>query len=49
MTPAHMPFDRTFGPEFQEFLTKDEVAKGHANWAKRYGVVCDGTIFSLLS
>ncbi|KAI3391250.1 hypothetical protein diail_7668 [Diaporthe ilicicola] len=35
---AHMPFDRTFGPEFQEFLTKDEVAKGHADWAKRYGV-----------
>ncbi|RYO85582.1 hypothetical protein DL763_007048 [Monosporascus cannonballus] len=35
---AHMPFDRTFGPEFQEFLTKDEVAKGHADWAKRYGI-----------
>lgn len=34
-----MPFGRTFGPQFQEFLTKDEVAKGHADWAKRYGIV----------
>lgn len=44
-----MPFDRTFGPEFQEFLTKDEVAQGHADWAKRYGVVSFEPLLSTFS
>jgi hypothetical protein len=34
-----MPFGRTFGTEYKEFLTKDEVAKGHEDWAKKYGIV----------
>ncbi|KAF5636969.1 dimethylaniline monooxygenase (n-oxide forming) [Fusarium tjaetaba] len=35
---SHLPFDRTFGPEYGEYLGKDELAKGHKKWAEKYGI-----------
>ncbi|EHY59245.1 hypothetical protein HRR83_001485 [Exophiala dermatitidis] len=33
---AHLPFGRTFGPEYDEYLTKDDLADGHRKWAEKY-------------
>ncbi|KAL3481715.1 flavin-containing monooxygenase [Aspergillus californicus] len=35
---AHLPFERTFGDDYQEFLTKDDLADGYAQWTKKYGI-----------
>ncbi|KIW17548.1 hypothetical protein PV08_04742 [Exophiala spinifera] len=35
---SHLPFDRTFGPEYPEYLGKEELAKGHKAWAVKYGI-----------
>ncbi|KAI1066772.1 hypothetical protein LB506_012195 [Fusarium annulatum] len=35
---SHLPFDRTFGSEYGEYLGKDELAKGHKKWAEKYGI-----------
>ena len=36
---AHLPFGRTFPTgEYQEFLTKDDVAAGYQDWAIKYGM-----------
>lgn len=36
---AHLPFDRTFGPDYEEFLHKDSLGRGHQEWAHRFGIV----------
>lgn len=36
---GHLPFERTFGPEYQEYLTKDDLAKGYSAWAKKFDIV----------
>ncbi|KAF8862065.1 flavin-containing monooxygenase [Acephala macrosclerotiorum] len=35
---AHLPFDRTFGPEHPEYLPKDVLAQGYKNWVKKYKI-----------
>ncbi|QGI77016.1 hypothetical protein CEK25_003745 [Fusarium fujikuroi] len=35
---SHLPFERTFGPEYDEYLSKDELAKGHKQWAEKYRI-----------
>lgn len=36
---AHLPFDRTFPEnEYQEYLTKDDLARGYRAWSTKYGV-----------
>ncbi|KAI1990494.1 hypothetical protein LOZ53_001575 [Ophidiomyces ophidiicola] len=35
---AHLPFERTFTPDWREFLTKCDVAKGFATWFNKYGI-----------
>ncbi|KAL2855944.1 hypothetical protein BJY01DRAFT_243125 [Aspergillus pseudoustus] len=35
---AHLPFGRTFTPEYQEYLTKDDVAKGFVEWADKFDI-----------
>ncbi|KAI8686853.1 hypothetical protein LRP88_14958 [Fusarium phalaenopsidis] len=35
---AHLPFDRTFGEDYPEFLTKDDLANGYAKWTAKYGI-----------
>ncbi|KAG9502143.1 hypothetical protein J7337_004968 [Fusarium musae] len=35
---SHLPFDRTFGSEYGEYLGKDELASGHNKWAEKYGI-----------
>ncbi|KAF9770014.1 hypothetical protein IL306_012484 [Fusarium sp. DS 682] len=35
---SHLPFERTFGPEYNEYLGKDELAKGHKHWAEKYNI-----------
>ncbi|KAM0543148.1 hypothetical protein ACHAPJ_012490 [Fusarium lateritium] len=35
---AHLPFERTFTPNYQEYLTKNDVAKGFADWADKYDI-----------
>ncbi|KAF4420527.1 dimethylaniline monooxygenase (N-oxide forming) [Fusarium acutatum] len=35
---SHLPFDRTFGPEYGEYLGKGELAEGHKKWAEKYGI-----------
>jgi len=36
---AHLPFDRTFpATEYQEYLTKDDLARGYRTWSTKYGV-----------
>lgn len=42
---AHLPFERTFGPEYPEFLGKDDLAAAYRNWYRRYKIrVSLGTI-----
>jgi hypothetical protein len=36
---AHLPFDRTFGPEYGEYVGKTAMGEGHRKWAEKYGVV----------
>lgn len=37
---SHLPFDRTFPKDkYQEFLTKDDLARGYRDWAKKFGIV----------
>lgn len=35
---AHLPFDRTFPSTYQEFLTKDDLARGYAAWVEKFGI-----------
>ncbi|KAK4945320.1 hypothetical protein LTR10_015479 [Elasticomyces elasticus] len=35
---SHLPFERTFGPEYDEYLGKDALSKGHREWAQKYGI-----------
>ncbi|CZR43891.1 uncharacterized protein FPRO_13699 [Fusarium proliferatum ET1] len=35
---SHLPFDRTFGSDYGEYLGKDELARGHKKWAEKYGI-----------
>ncbi|KMU81672.1 hypothetical protein CISG_02690 [Coccidioides immitis RMSCC 3703] len=35
---AHLPFERTFTPDWKEFLPKRDVAKGFEIWFNRYGI-----------
>jgi len=36
---SHLPFDRTFTKDdYQEFLTKDDLARGYRDWAKKFGI-----------
>ncbi|KUJ17712.1 putative flavin-containing monooxygenase [Mollisia scopiformis] len=35
---AHLPFDRTFGPECSEHLTKNELAQGYKNWVEKFDI-----------
>jgi hypothetical protein len=36
---AHLPFERTFGPEYPELLKKQDLANGYQKWVKKYGIV----------
>lgn len=35
---AHLPFERTFGPEYPEFLGKDDLAAAYKSWYRRYNI-----------
>ncbi|KUJ21180.1 dimethylaniline monooxygenase (N-oxide forming) [Mollisia scopiformis] len=35
---GHLPFERTFGPEYEEYLSKDDLAKGYAAWVKKFEI-----------
>ncbi|EXJ57737.1 uncharacterized protein A1O5_12527 [Cladophialophora psammophila CBS 110553] len=35
---SHLPFDRTFPPHYPQYLTKDDLAQGYLDWAKKYGI-----------
>ncbi|KIW56390.1 hypothetical protein PV05_05055 [Exophiala xenobiotica] len=35
---AHLPFERTFPATYQEFLTKDDLAKGFREWAAKFDI-----------
>lgn len=35
---AHLPFERTFGPEYTEFLGKDDLAAAYKSWCRRYNI-----------
>jgi hypothetical protein len=34
-----LPFERTFGPKYPEWLTKDDLAEGYKEWASKYDIV----------
>lgn len=36
---AHLPYDRTFNPEYQEYLTKYDLARGYKAWVAKFGIV----------
>ncbi|KAK5327269.1 hypothetical protein LTR93_002653 [Exophiala xenobiotica] len=38
-TKSHLPFDRTFPPHYPQYLSKDDLAQGYLDWAKKYGIV----------
>lgn len=35
---SHLPFERTFGDEYPEYLGKDDLARGYAAWVKKYHI-----------
>ncbi|KKA21554.1 Flavin-containing monooxygenase [Rasamsonia emersonii CBS 393.64] len=35
---AHLPFDRTFTPDYPEWLTKHDLARGYKKWVAKYGI-----------
>ncbi|KIY01266.1 uncharacterized protein Z520_02818 [Fonsecaea multimorphosa CBS 102226] len=35
---AHLPFERTFPATYQEWLVKDDLAKGHREWVKKFDI-----------
>ncbi|KAH8665515.1 dimethylaniline monooxygenase (N-oxide forming) [Ilyonectria robusta] len=35
---TNLPLNRTFGPEYSDYLGKDELAKGHKQWAEKYDI-----------
>lgn len=35
---SHMPFERTYGPSYPEFLGKDDIATGYCTWVEKYGI-----------
>jgi thioredoxin reductase len=35
---AHLPFDRTFPDNYQEYLTKDDLAQGYKDWVAKFGI-----------
>ena len=34
----HLPFDRTFSPDLEEYLTRSNLADGYQQWIKKFGV-----------
>ena len=36
---AHLPFERTFTPDFPEILNKYHIAEAYEAWAKKFGIV----------
>jgi hypothetical protein len=36
---AHLPFDRTFTPDYPELLSSHDLARGYRKWATKYGIV----------
>jgi hypothetical protein len=36
---SHLPFERTFTPEYNEYLTKYELARGFQAWVTKFGIV----------
>jgi hypothetical protein len=36
---AHFPFERSYTSEFQEYLSKNDLAKGHQRYAKKFNIV----------
>ncbi len=36
---AHLPYERTFPATYQEFLTKDDLAKGFREWQAKFNIV----------
>ncbi|KAH0847632.1 Flavin-binding monooxygenase-like family protein [Fonsecaea pedrosoi] len=37
-TKRHLPFYRTYDDSYPEFLTKADIAKGHKDYVKRFGI-----------
>ncbi|ORY17305.1 putative flavin-containing monooxygenase [Clohesyomyces aquaticus] len=35
---SHLPFNRTFPSHYQEWLTKDDLARGYKDWVKTYNI-----------
>ncbi|KAH6688097.1 dimethylaniline monooxygenase (N-oxide forming) [Leptodontidium sp. MPI-SDFR-AT-0119] len=35
---AHLPFERTFPPCFQQFLSKDDMAEGYQSWVSKFDI-----------
>ena len=35
---SHLPFNRTFPSEYQEWLTKDDLARGYQDWVKKFDI-----------
>lgn len=36
---AHLPFERTFSSEYQEYLDKHDLARGFQAWATKFDIV----------
>jgi hypothetical protein len=45
---GHLPFYRTYDSSYPEFLTKGDIAKGHKDYVKRFGIVGLCMITSLI-
>jgi hypothetical protein len=39
MNSAHLPFERTFSSEYQEYLDKHDLARGFRAWVKKFDIV----------
>lgn len=37
--PGHLPFERTFGPDLPQYLSKDVLAKGYKEWVEKFDIV----------
>ncbi|KAK3901900.1 hypothetical protein C8A05DRAFT_44560 [Staphylotrichum tortipilum] len=35
---SHLPFDRTFPESYPEYLTKNDLATGYSEWAKKFNI-----------
>jgi hypothetical protein len=36
---GHLPFHKTYDSEYPEFLGKADIARGHQDYVRRYGIV----------